>query len=132
MGAIQLIHASSEIQETVKDLDADDKVMIGSFLEKVADYRSLLQRGDSAAAGRYHESLLSEVDRLRDHYADMKTYVAGGAAGGAAAGAWLFGVGAVVGGLAGGAVGYLMAKDRKDKMLKLCDALLLELGPKVR
>ncbi len=73
---------------------------------------------------------MMEVGQLRKRYSDVKTYTAAGAGAGAAAGAWLFGVGAVVGGLAGGAVGYFAAASRKEAMLKLCDALVMELGPR--
>ena len=130
MSAIQLRHASPAVQETLDGLDDDDRGHIGGFLQKVGDYRSMLQRGDHAAAARYHDTLMSEVRQLRERYSDLKTYTAVGSGAGAAAGAWLFGIGAVAGGLAGGALGYFGAKGRKESMLEVCDALLVELGPR--
>lgn len=134
MDAIQLTNASTEIQEKLVKLSGDDATKVGGFLQRVVDYRAMLQRGDYAAAGRYHETLMSELEQLRGHYSDIKMYGRAGAAAaaGAAAGAWLFGIGAPAGGLAGGAIGYLLAKKQKVEMLKLCDLLLLELGPRAR
>ncbi|MAQ19799.1 MAG: hypothetical protein CMN30_33980 [Sandaracinus sp.] len=127
---IVLRHASPRVQKALDDLGEEDKerIGIGAFLMKIDDYRALIRRGDVAAAARYHDMLMAELRALREHYSDLKTYTAAGAGAGAAAGAWLFGVGAIAGGLAGGALGYFLAKEEKEAMLEVCDALLVELG----
>lgn len=127
---IQLRHSSPEVQETLADLDEDDLERITAFLRRVGDYRSALAQDEFGRAARAHDSLLIELNALRDRYSKLSTYVAGGAAAGSAAGAWLFGLGALLGALAGGALGYFAAKETKAKMLKICDALLMELGPR--
>jgi hypothetical protein len=128
--AIQLRHASPKVQEILDNLDDEDLGRIQGFLLKVNDYRGMWSRGERAAAARYHDTLLSEIQQLRERSSDLTTNTALAAGAGAAAGAWLFGIGAVAGGLAGGAVGYFAAKDRKESMLQVCDALLVELGPR--
>ncbi len=128
MSAIQLHSASPAVRKHIEELGEDDQSRIHGFLQKVDDYRAMIQRGDLEAAARYHDSLATEVRALRSHYSDLKTYTAAGAGAGAVAGAWLFGVGAVAGGLAGGALGYFAAKGRRETMLEICDALVVELG----
>ena len=128
MNGIQLYNAAPEVQQVCSELDEEDERRIAGFLQKVYDMRNMAGRREVDQAARYHEPLAAELEQMREHYSSLKSYVGGGAAAGAAAGAWLFGVGALVGGLAGGALGYFAAKDRKEKMLKLCDHLRAELG----
>ena len=128
MANIQLYTGDAELNEFIEELDEEDSNKIGGFMAKVHDCREMCNQGKVDRARRFYDSLKIELDSIRDHYSDMGTYTAGGAAAGAAAGAWLFGVGAIAGGLIGGAGGYLIAKGKKDKMMKICDSLHVELG----
>lgn len=130
MNELRLRHSSVEMQKTLDDLGEEDHDRIGAFLKRVADYRVLLRRNDAGAAARYHDTLVGEVAGLREHYSKLKMHMLGGAAAGALAGSVVPVLGTKFGGLAGGALGYLTAKQRKTKMLAVCDALLMELGPR--
>lgn len=120
---------SAEMQKIYDELGDQEKGKVAGFLQRVDDYRLMCGRRETEAAARYHATLHDELNRLRDEAADLKSYAAGGAAAGAAGGAWLFGIGAIPCALAGGALGYFMAKDMKEKRMRLCDSLLLALGP---
>lgn len=126
--SIELRGATQEVQQTAAKLEDNDAGRIAGFIQKVADMRAMAAHRQVVEAQRYYDTLVNEIGQLRDHYSDMKTYTAEGAAVGAVAGAWLFGIGAVAGGLAGGALGYFAAKQRKKEMLDLLDHLRVDLG----
>lgn len=116
------------ISQDIEHLGVSETEFAEEMLIKINDYRVMLQAGRAAEAGRYHDTLMGELRRFRDEGSDLKIAVGAGAAAGAAASSLFFGVGAVVGGLAGASIGYFTAQSAKERVERLYDLLVAELG----
>lgn len=127
-------HMHAAAPDVISSLDdvwgKNGETIAQEMMEKINDYRSLLEEGRVAEARRYHDTLMNEIRYLRDEKTDSKVAIAAGAAAGAAAASVFFGAGAIVGAIAGGFIAYSSGQGQKEGRARLYEHLVAQLGPR--